>query len=150
MATSIIHEKTFVETLKSLMALDFDAAAAYEAAVNRIDDGVAKDRLGEFMSDHQRHTQEIGRIVRDLGEEPPTTGDFQAVLTQGKVVIGNMAGDKGILLAMKSNEDDTNKAYEQALLRTDLPSHIRSLLAGNLADERRHRAWIEQRLENFS
>ena len=47
---------------------------------------------------------------------------------------------------MKSNEDDTNQAYEQALDRDDLTADIRDLLARNLADERRHRGWIEARL----
>lgn len=147
---AIVSERQdlFVDALKHLMEIDFDAAAAYEAAVKRIDDDAARDRLGEFMSDHQRHIQELGQLVRSLGEEPPTAGDYKSIVTQGKVVIGNIAGDKGILQAMRSNEDDTNAAYEQALQRTDLPAPVRSLLATNLSDERRHRAWIVARLNN--
>jgi uncharacterized protein (TIGR02284 family) len=146
MPTLIGNEDSFVETLTNLIELDFDASAAYAAAIKRIDDGAIGDRLGEFMSDHQRHIQELSRIVRDLGRVPPTEADFKAVLTQGKVIIGNIAGDKGILQAMKSNEDDTNQAYRQALQRTDILPAARPVLERNLADECRHRVWIEERL----
>ncbi|HYE34249.1 ferritin-like domain-containing protein [Methylocaldum sp.] len=146
MPTLIGNEDSFIDTLTNLIELDFDAVAAYEAAIKRLDDGAIGDQLGQFMSDHQRHIQELSHIVRDLGRVPPIEADFKAVLTQGKVIIGNIAGDKGILQAMKSNEDDTNQAYSQALQRTDILPQARPVLQRNLADERRHRAWIEERL----
>lgn len=149
MATLIGNEVSFVETLMDLVELDFDAVAAYEAAVNRLNDPVVKDQLGQFMSDHQRHIQELSVIVRELGQVPPTSSDVKAVLTQGKVVIGGLVGDKGILSAMRSNEDDTNQAYEQALKRNDILPRAEGILKQNLADERRHRAWIEERLSRM-
>jgi uncharacterized protein (TIGR02284 family) len=149
MATLIGNEASFVDTLKSLIELDFDAAEAYEAAISRLDDPLVRDQLGQFMSDHQRHIQELSALVRDLGQVPPTTSDIKAVLTQGKVVIGGLVGDKGILSAMRSNEDDTNQAYEQALKRNDILSRAEGILKQNLADERRHRSWIEERLSRM-
>jgi uncharacterized protein (TIGR02284 family) len=146
MPTLIGNEDSFIDTLTNLIELDFDAVAAYETAIKRLDDGAIGDQLGEFMSDHQRHIQELSHIVRDLGRVPPTEADYKAILTQGKVIIGNIAGDKGILQAMKSNEDDTNQAYSQALQRTDILPRARPVLERNLADERRHRAWIVERL----
>jgi hypothetical protein len=56
-------------------------------------------------------------------------------------------GDRAILRAMKTNEDDTNTAYERATGRADLTPTIRDVLTRALADERRHRQYIEQRLE---
>ena len=50
------------------------------------------------------------------------------------VIIGGLAGDGGILSAMRSNEDDTNQAYEQALTRSDIAPALQNLLTGNLAD----------------
>jgi uncharacterized protein (TIGR02284 family) len=146
MATLIGNEAAFIDTLKDLIELDYDAVAAYQAAVDRLHDLAIRDQLGEFMSDHQRHIQQLSGIVRELGDMPPTDKDLKAVLTQGKVVIGQLAGDKGILMAMKSNEDDTNEAYERALRRNDILPRAEGLLKQNLADERRHRSWIENRL----
>lgn len=146
MATLIGSETHFIDTLNHLIELDYDAAAAYQAAIERVEDPAIKDQLGQFMSDHQRHTQELGAVVRDLGQLPPSGTDLKAMLTQGKVVIGGLMGDKGILRAMDSNEDDTNQAYEKALLRQDIAAGVETILQRNLADERRHRAWIENRL----
>ena len=57
-----------------------------------------------------------------------------------------MVGDKRIFEALKANEDDTNKAYERAVeMSGDQPSADEVLRRG-LADERRHRAWIEEKL----
>ena len=58
-------------------------------------------------------------------------------------MLRGLTDDGGILKAMKSNEDETNAAYEQALARRDITANIRDILERNLADERRHRAWIE-------
>lgn len=76
-------------------------------------------------------------------EKAPVKGDFKAVLTKGKVVIGGLMGDRALMQAMKSNEDDTNAAYERAVGRRDAPPNLMAIFTRNLADERRHRAWIE-------
>ncbi|HEX4516261.1 MAG TPA: hypothetical protein VH054_22090 [Polyangiaceae bacterium] len=47
---------------------------------------------------------------------------------------------------MKSNEDETNRRYEKATARADLPAELMDVLQKNLSDERRHRAYIVQRL----
>jgi len=149
MATLIGTERPVIDTLNHLLELEFGAAAAYEAAIQRLDDPVARDQLGQFMNDHLRHIQELGHLLRDRGRRPPDEADFKAVLTQGKVIIGGLVGDIGILSAMRSNEDGTHQAYEQALERDDLAPRLQNTLTGNLADERRHRAWLEDRLSNL-
>lgn len=149
MAALIGTESSVIDTLNHLVELEFDATAAYEAAIRRLDDPVARDQLGQFMNDHLRHIQELGHVLRCMGQRPPNAADFKAVLTQGKVIIGGLVGDIGILSAMRSNEDDTHQAYAQALERDDLAPHLQSTLTGNLADERRHRAWLEDRLSNL-
>ncbi len=62
-------------------------------------------------------------------------------------MLQSIRGDKGVLQAMKSNEDQTNEAYEKALRLTGLTPEVQRVLQDNLADERRHRAWIVARLE---
>jgi uncharacterized protein (TIGR02284 family) len=132
--------------LCDLISLDHDAIEAYQSAIERLEDFMSQQQLRGFMADHERHVRELSTVVRGLGGDPPTKGDFKRILTKGKVFIGQLAGDRGILSAMKSNEDDTNQAYEQAVRRDDLTVEVRELLQRNLSDERRHRAWIEDRL----
>lgn len=142
MATTVGTQTDLNELLESLIELDFDAAEAYEAAIDRLDDPERKRKLGEFRADHLRHTNELGKILQDSGRTPPSGGDFKRMLTKGKVVMAALAGDKAILKAMKTNEDDTNTAYERAVNNDIVPAQVRDTLRGGLADERRHRDWI--------
>jgi len=146
MATRIGQESNALEMLKNMIELDYDAVEAYEAAVEKLADTSCKEAFSAFKDDHERHVAELGAIVRQQGDTPPSKGDMKRLLTEGKVVLAALAGDKAILRAMKSNEDDTNAAYERATGRTDLPVGAGEVLAGGLADERRHREWIVSRM----
>lgn len=135
--------------LSHLIELDFDAIDAYQAAIDRLDDFLHQQQLRGFLADHERHVRELSDLVARAGVDAPTKGDLKRVLTRGKVVIGQLVGDRGILLAMKSNEDDTNHTYEHAVRRHDLTLEVRETLQRNLSDERRHRAWLEDRLNQL-
>lgn len=144
-------QEQLAKVLADLISLDFDAAAAYEQAIKRIEkDQTAKTELAGFKADHERHVRDLTPIVRKLGGAPPTSGDFMRFLTQGKVVIASLAGDLAILKAMKTNEDTTNQKYEEAVALDGITPEMRTVLERNLADERRHRAWIESRIAAIS
>jgi hypothetical protein len=143
---AIGKEARLVDTLKHLIALDYDAISAYQAAIDRLESPKCIRALKEFMTDHWRHTQELTPLVHEYGEVAPTHADAIVILTKGKVLIGQLAGDRGILSAMRSNEGDTNDAYENACSRIDVPPHVLDVLQRGLADERRHKAWIERTL----
>jgi uncharacterized protein (TIGR02284 family) len=150
MATRVGKQDDLVAALCSAIELDFDAIEAYEAAIERLDHAVDKARFREFLEDHRRHVLDLTQIVRELGGTAPTKADVKAILTKGKVVIMGLVGTRGVLEAMKANEDDTNLAYERLCQRGDTPERVRVVLQRNLADERRHRAYIEQRLGRVS
>jgi uncharacterized protein (TIGR02284 family) len=149
MATLVGNETDLNSLLVDLIELDHDAVAAYQAAIDRLDDPSIKENLMKFMADHVRHTEELGRILSESGREPPSKGNLKAVLTKGKVVLGGLAGDKAILMAMKTNEDDTNTAYERAVNNDAAPARVKEILRRNLADERRHREWIQKRIDTL-
>jgi uncharacterized protein (TIGR02284 family) len=148
MATLVGTQKNLVDVLDALLELDYDAIEAYEAAIARLSDPADKAQLGAFLSDHERHVAELTMLVEALGKKASKGPDIKRWLTKGKVVIMSLAGDHAIMLAMKTNEDDTNTAYERATRRDDLTPEIQTTLERNLNDERRHRAWIEARLSS--
>jgi uncharacterized protein (TIGR02284 family) len=150
MATMVGLHGDVKSILHQLIELDYDAAEAYQAAIDRLKDTDAKLALAGFKRDHERHVQEVGAQLEAMGGEPPRGPDLKRVLTEGKVVIAGMMGDRAILIAMKSNEDDTNTAYERVTSRNDLSPELLLLLRKNLEDERRHRSWIEQRVGTMS
>jgi uncharacterized protein (TIGR02284 family) len=139
-----------VSLLNDLITLDYDAVSAYEAAIDRLTDGTDKTQLARFMEDHRRHITDLTPLVLEHGGKPVMQADFKEILTKGKVVIGGLMGDKVILEAMKSNEETTNKKYENATREAGIAARVRTVLERNLNDERRHRAWIEQRLATMS
>lgn len=139
-------KKQVCELLNDLIKLDYDAIEAYEAAVKRADDDTLRNRLMEFLQDHQRHTQNLGQEVRRLGGSPADSAGMMRLLTEGSVLLGAFMEDRGVLKAMSKNEAVTNRAYERALEK--LGNHpAGAVVQQNRDDERRHKAWIDQQLE---
>lgn len=143
---SIVKRSPLIDTLNQLIALDFDAIVAYQAALNRIENAKYKRALQEFLTDHLRHTQELTQMVQELGGIAPTRADSMAFLIKGKVLIGHLTGDRGLLAAMHAYEQDTNDSYESACTRFDFPPHVCEVLQRARADERRHKNWLARAL----
>lgn len=135
--------------LQELVHLDYDAIEAYEAAIDRLDSAEFKARLTEFCEDHRRHTENLVPHLEQLGTEVPQGPDLKRILTEGKVVIGGLVGDKGVLMAMRANEEVTTKAYKEALDHVTVGTNLHTTLLSNSDDEQRHRAWIKQTLESL-
>ena len=146
MGTMIGNYKELSKLLNSLIELDYDAIAAYRTAIEKLGNAEDKAALRGFMADHERHIVDLRPFVERFGEKAADGTNAMVILTKGKVVIAGLMGDRAILEAMKSNEDETNKRYEKATTRTDLPAELMGILQKNLSDERRHRAYIVQRL----
>jgi uncharacterized protein (TIGR02284 family) len=142
MATTVGTESTLEDLLADMIQLDYDAADAYQAAIDRLDDPSFRSTLSEFKRDHLRHIEELGTVLSGMGRTPPKQGDMKSLLASGKVVMGGLMGDKAILQAMRTNEADTNTAYERAVQFRDLPQDARDAFQRGLEDERRHCEWI--------
>ena len=148
MTTTVGTESTLESLLEDLIQLDYDAADAYQAAIDRLENSGYRSALAGFKQDHLRHTTELGDILSSMGRTPPKEGDMKALLAKGKVVIAGLMGDESILQAMRTNEADTNTAYERAVKFSGLPSNTRDVLQRGLEDERRHCEWILQQLKH--
>lgn len=140
MATSVGKGDDKLEMLQDLIKLDHAAAEAYEAAIERLDNASYRTQLTEFKRDHERHIQELSPIVRAMGGEVPEGGGAKEMLTEGKIALSSLMGDEKILKAMKTNENDTNTAYERVAQKC--PIEARDIIERGLADERRHCDWI--------
>jgi len=136
MATLVGTQKELGSLLNNLIELDYDSVAAYEAAIARLHNQEYKERLREFLGDHQRHIIDLKPHAARLVDEVASGPDVKQVLTKGKVIIAKLAGDKAILFAMKTNEDDTNTAYERAVRHDAVTPEVLAVLQRNLADER--------------
>lgn len=142
MPTAVGTETDLIHLLRNLAQLDHDAVAAYTAAAEGLGDPALRRQLLAFRDDHLRHTEELGGLLRALGETPPAGPDSQVLLTVGQVMMNAPFGDRGLLRAMMLNEDDTNAAYTRAARLKGVDPAIRDVLERGLADERRHADWV--------
>lgn len=147
MVTTVGLETDFITAIKDLIELDYDAIAAYEAAIERIDSEDYKNTLSSFKRDHEKHIEGLSAFLQNKGESAPTGPSAKSYLTQGKVILANLIGDRSILRAMRSNEIDTNTAYGRINNYEDISMGIKGLLKQGLRDERRHLGWLEEILE---
>ena len=117
--------------------------------IDRLENSSYRTALTEFKRDHLRHITELGDILSDMGRVLPKEGDMKALLAKGKVVIAGLMGDESFLHAMRTNEADTNTAYERAVNFKGLQANTRDVLQRGLEDERRHCEWILETLKQF-
>ncbi|NUO48540.1 MAG: ferritin-like domain-containing protein [Polyangiaceae bacterium] len=140
-----MHEK-IVGTLNALIQLDYDAVQAYDRAIAKIESEMIKRDMESFRRDHERHIIDLSECVRELGGVPEELGrDFKGVLLEGLTALRSVTGTAGALKAMKTNEEITNRVYDDAL-GTTLPANIRRVIERNRDDERRHLAYIQRAL----
>ncbi len=140
------HEK-FINELKDLLQLDYAAVEAYDSAIERFKNETFKMKFQEFRNDHHRHIKNVTEYLKKIGGDYPTGAGIKKILTQGKVILANLAGDISLLKAMKSNELETTEAYKHINAYPDIPSDIKDALLDGYQDEKRHLLWIEKELD---
>jgi uncharacterized protein (TIGR02284 family) len=131
-----------IDVMNEQIHLDMDAIDAYDEAIDACETAEFKLKLGEFKGDHERHVQDLSECVRACGGEPSVRRDVKGFFIKGFTAITAM-GDKSALYAMRTNEQLTNRSYDNALGNHELPDRVREILERNRDDERRHLAWIQ-------
>ena len=144
MATTLVSAPDVIDMLNDLIQLDYDVIQAYEAAIPRMDNSEHQGQLAAFRDDHDRHVRELDSVVRELGGKPVNGSTMSLVVTEEKIAFADMIGDKTVLQALKTEVNGTNKAYERAAGRRDLPQSAIPVIQTALGDERRHRDWLEK------
>ncbi len=148
MVTFVGMKEDFGADLVDLMELEYDAIEAYEAAINRLDDKSYQNKLLSFKEDHQRHIKEISELLKNHNIEAPTSPSIgKQWITKGKVVLGNLVGDLAVLRAMRSNEIDTNTAYERMYGHEHIWPDAKEVIRDAFTDDKRHKEWLNYVLE---
>lgn len=143
MVTMVGNESSIEKLVTNLIYLEHDAIAAYESTIERLDDKTLSSQVETFRQDHLQHLSVLNEMARELGVDAPTGGDMKQMLTTGKIAMADLMGDAAILKAMKTNEDDTVTAYERAANHQDAVPKSKAFFQKALADEQRHRAWMD-------
>lgn len=144
MTTLVGTQSNFADAIKELVELDYDAIEAYKSAIDKITNNDYKEHLQQFKADHERHVQQLNAILRGHGQQTIDGPSNKQWLTKGKVVLANLFGDDSIMQAMRTNEEDTNTAYERINNHADKWQDAVEVLKQGLLDEKKHKKWIEE------
>ncbi|MDG4647312.1 ferritin-like domain-containing protein [Roseibacterium sp. SDUM158017] len=148
MATLKGGERDARTLLEHLIRLEHDAIAAFDVAIERLQDKARARMVRAFRDDHMRHLEELARLAAAHRARDPGKGSMKSLLATGKVRMASLTGgDAAILEAMSANETDTVTAYLKASRNPHAPEDARPFLDQALADEERHKAWLDTEAE---
>ena len=142
--------KEVLDGLNDLLQLDHDAMAAYDVAIAKLEDRDNADQIAGYRRDHERHVRELNELVSRLGgtpsNHPHVTGPFKTALQS----LGALAGDKGLLMAFRTNELQVRTKYDAYASRAMLwPPDVKRVIDGAALDEERHYAWVADVLQRM-
>lgn len=142
-------EAGLIADLNDLLQLDHDAVQAYNVAIKNLSNESHRETLLRFRGDHERHIEELTRLIREHGGIPIElahipTGMFKLAVQK----VGTMGGDREILLAFKANERQSRDKYRK-FASMPHPEHVREVLERGAADEARHYAWALETLDDM-
>ncbi|NWJ25609.1 ferritin-like domain-containing protein [Rhizobium sp. RM] len=143
MVTMVGSESDIKDLVKNLLYLEHDAIAAYDSCIDRLDNKEFAAKIAAFKTDHLQHVRVLTEMAQELGIHAPAEGDMKQLLTTGKIALADIIGDRAILKAMKTNEDDTVTAYERAARHEDAIPASKAFFLTAVQDEEKHRAWME-------
>ena len=137
-----------LEGLNDLLQLDHDAIGAYEIAIDKLQDRDHAAQIAGFKRDHERHIQELNLAIAGLGgapkNEPHATGPFKQALQS----LGGLAGDKGVLIAWRTNELQVRTKYDSYASKANhWGPDLKRLVDRNALDEERHYDWVTGALQ---
>jgi rubrerythrin len=132
-----------LEGLNDLLQLDHDAVGAYEIAMEKLQDRDHADQIAGFRRDHERHIRELNELIAELGgtpmNQPHATGPFKLALQS----LGGLAGDRGTLMAFRTNELQVRAKYDSYAARANAwPTNIKRVIDACALDEERHYRWV--------
>jgi uncharacterized protein (TIGR02284 family) len=139
-----------IEVLNNLIALDYDAVNAYEAAITRVQALEIREALSEFQADHERHIHDLSEAVEMLGGVARSRPDVKGYFIQAFTALGSMMGDRAALMAIRSDEGMTNSTYDRALEEILWSPSLCAMIERNRDDERRHHGFVIQALAAMS
>lgn len=137
-----------LEGLNDLLQLDHDAIGAYQVAIEKLDDRDHAAQVQGFLRDHERHVRELNELIQELGgvpvNEPHVTGPFKQALQS----LGGLAGDRGTLMAFRTNELQVRTKYDHyASQAVFWPDRVKAAVDRAALDEERHYRWVSEVLD---
>lgn len=139
-----------LDGLNDLLQLDHDAIGAYDIAIDKLENRDQSDQIVGFKLDHERHVDNLTNLITELGGTPKNKPHATGPLKQGLQSLGSLAGDKGVLVAFRTNELQVRTKYDNYASKAVFwPDNVKRVIDENALDEERHYQWVADVLERM-
>ncbi|HMJ11834.1 MAG TPA: hypothetical protein VK524_10500 [Polyangiaceae bacterium] len=143
------RDREAIATCALLLERYFDVLEANSIAAQRLDSAGNRDLALRLRSEYEQSVRYLTELSFELGGDPPKHGDLGRVVGDAKVALGEIAGDRGVLGALKSNEGGLIKLLEKTSQKRDLPVSLASRVREELDCSRARVALLDERLEEL-
>lgn len=142
-----MQTEELVRKLESLAQLDTDAVQVYSEALAHVHEDDVREAYTRFQGEHRYHASTLSdAIVRLGGKKPELKVDLMGRVADWVTSFRSMLGKEGALHAMKTAERYHNSRYADAAAWDLDDSDLAAILARFYGDEKRHLAFIDERL----
>jgi hypothetical protein len=138
-------EKTIVQLLTDLLAMENAEAARYDAALPIRSCDADSTELIRLRNEHRRHAAQLKLIIHAWGGRIPHQ-EGSALWAHGRRALRSLVGERAMLELMKREEQQVTRAYLATLARP-LPTRVRQGLEIALREQLLHGGWYEGVLE---
>lgn len=127
-----------VAKLDELFRYELAARKAYQDVIDQIEETDKKEKINEFLKQHEEHIKSLSDVLTKLtGERPNETRDVSGVLLGAYATVRKITGQKGALEALHTAEKGINDKYEE-VLKHSFSEDIKKLLTKNYDQEKNH------------
>ena len=124
-----------IELLNKFLKDELSATETYQQALNKLKENAElgkSDSLTPIYDEHKEAVSSLQSLITRLGgtpaEDPGVWGTWSHIVILGAKLLGK----KATLKALQEGEKNGAEDYEKALLETELPLDIRSLIETKL------------------
>jgi rubrerythrin len=133
--------------LEDLAQLDTDAVQVYGDVLSHVTDEDVRTQFQTFQGEHRHHASALSdTIVRLGGQKPDLQVDLMGRMADWVSTLRSMSGTQGALHAMKTAEQYHNRRYGEAVTWDIDDEEIVTMLTRFHDDEKRHLAFVEEKL----
>ena len=124
-----------METLEKLLKNELSATETYQQVLDKLRADVALSEAENLMpiyEDHKAAVSSLQALTTRFGGTPTEVSGAWGVWAKLMLDGANILGNEVVLKALHEGETIGDKDYKEALLDTELPSDIRSLIETKL------------------
>jgi hypothetical protein len=124
-----------METLEKLLKNELSATETYQQVLDKLRADVALSEAENLMpiyEDHKAAVSSLQALTTRFGGTPTEVSGAWSVWAKLMLDGANILGNEVVLKALHEGETIGDKDYKEALLDTELPSDIRSLIETKL------------------